>query len=171
MLDAAAEKPSHIEYHSLSSGPMASRAVFDKVFSSEVEITGHISATLFMETSEGDDMDVFVAIYKMDSQDRVVGQAFYAQFSDGPVALGWLRASRREIDPTLSAPGQPVAAHKGEDKLEINKVYQLDIELWASSMIYRPGEKLRFIVQGTDIARQTNRAGAKRYLHVMKVFR
>ncbi|KAH7127520.1 Alpha/Beta hydrolase protein [Dactylonectria macrodidyma] len=157
ILDIAVEATSHVEYHSLSGGPMATRAVFDKTFTSDVEVTGHISATLFMETSEGDDMDVFVAIYKLDSEDRIMGQTFYAQFSDGPVCLGWLRASRREVDPTLSSPGQPVAAHTREDKLAKNKVYRLEVELWASSMVYRTGEKLRFIVQGTDIARQTNR--------------
>lgn len=69
----------HVEYHALSGGPGRLRAAFTRTFTSETEITGHMSATLFMETTKGDDMDVFVAVYKLDAQDRLVGQTFYAQ--------------------------------------------------------------------------------------------
>lgn len=73
------------------------------------------------------------------------------RFDDGPVCLGWLRASHRELDATQSSPEQPVLAHRRELKLDVGEIYQLDVELWPSSMVYHPGEKLRLVIQGTDI--------------------
>ena len=54
---------------------------------------------VFMSCAETDDMDVFVGLHKLDSKGEFVPFAYYAQFDDGPVALGWLRASQRELDP------------------------------------------------------------------------
>lgn len=71
---------------------------------------------------------------------------------DGPVALGWLRASRRELDSHQSTPDQPVHLHKQDLLLESEKVYELNVEMWASSTTYLAGESLRLIVQGCDIA-------------------
>lgn len=73
------------------------------------------------------------------------------RFDDGPVCLGWLRASHRELDATQSSPEQPVLAHRRELKLNAGEIYQLDVELWPSSMVYHPGEKLCLVIQGTDI--------------------
>lgn len=86
-LDAASESlsketPKDISvarYHSLGSGPNATRAAFTIQFPKATEITGHISARLFMKTETENDMDAFVAIYKIDAQDNVVGQCVYAQ--------------------------------------------------------------------------------------------
>src|SRR3712207_7668373 len=58
--------------------------------------------TLFRSAEGADDMDVFVAIQKLDRDGTIVPFAYYAQFEDGPVALGWLRASHRELDRTKS---------------------------------------------------------------------
>ena len=73
------------------------------------------------------------------------------RFDDGPVCLGWLRASHRELDTTKSRPEQPVLLHKRAQDLEPGRVYELNVELLASSTVYHTGEKLRFIVQGTDV--------------------
>ncbi|KAH9208323.1 Alpha/Beta hydrolase protein [Leptodontidium sp. 2 PMI_412] len=144
-------KVSSSEYHSLAGGPCNLRSVYDLKFDADTEISGHISARLFMEAAEGNDMDVFVAIYKLDAQDKQVGQTFFGVFEDGPVCLGWMRASRRELDPIRSTPEQPVQLHQRDEKLQPGRVYALDIEILPSSMVYRAGEKMRFIVQGSDI--------------------
>jgi uncharacterized protein len=51
---------------------------------------------------------VFVALQKLDRYGDVVGFPYYAVFEDGPVALGWIRASHRELDDQRSTPWQPV---------------------------------------------------------------
>lgn len=69
------------EYQSMGSHPTHIRQVFDVKFDQKTEITGHISAKLFMETSAGTDMDVFVAIYKLDTEGRFVPQTIWAVYA------------------------------------------------------------------------------------------
>ena len=67
---------------------------------------------VWMSAPDADDLDVFVAVQKLDAYGDLVGFPFYAVFEDGPVALGWLRASHRELDQARSRPWQPVLAHR-----------------------------------------------------------
>ncbi len=137
-------------YDALGSGPGAHRAEFDFTFIEPTELVGHMKAKLFMATSAGDDMDVFVALWKLDKDGAFVPFAYYAQFEDGPVALGWLRASHRELDPQ-STEFQPVLAHKREQKIKPNEAVPLEIEIWPSGTRFEAGERLRLIVQGSDV--------------------
>ena len=132
-------------------GGSPSRAVFDFTLEQTTELIGHMKLTVFMSTDRSDDMDVFVAIQKLDRAGEVVPFAYYAQFEDGPVALGWIRASQRELDPDRSSEYQPVLAHQREQKIEPGAVVQLDIEIWPSGTRFEGGEGLRLILQGADI--------------------
>ena len=96
-------------------------------------------------------MDIFVAIQKLDSAGQVVPFAFFAQFEDGPVALGWLRASHRELDVQRSSEYQPVLQHRRELKLAEDEAVPLDIEIWPSGTRFQTGESLRVVVRGSDI--------------------
>jgi predicted acyl esterase len=98
-------------------------------------------------------MDLFVALQKLDAAGAPVGMTFYAFFEDGPVALGWLRASHRETDPERSSELQPVHRHVREDRLAPGAVVPVDIELWPSATRFRAGESLRLVVQGSDVYR------------------
>lgn len=143
---ALPEQPAKTGYDALSG-----RAIFDHRFESETEISGHAKLRLWVEVDESDDMDLFVALEKLDAAGAHVGMTFYAFFENGPVALGWLRASHRETDPARSTDLQPFHRHEKENLLEPGAVVPLDIELWPSSTRFRAGETLRLIVQGTDI--------------------
>ena len=67
---------------------------------------------VWMAPDGADDMDIFVAIQKLDLAGNLVPFAFWTHFDNGPVALGWLRASHRELDernrPSIS-PYLPIA--------------------------------------------------------------
>jgi predicted acyl esterase len=67
------------------------------------------------------------------------------------VALGWLRASHRELDPARSTEYQPVLAHRREQKLKDGEIVPLDIEIWPSGTRFEAGERLRLIIQGRDV--------------------
>ena len=69
---------------------------------------------VWMSTPDAQDMDVFVAVRKLYAYGDLIGFPFYAVFEDGPVALGWLRASHRELDQERSRPWQQVLAHRRE---------------------------------------------------------
>ena len=127
------------------------RAVFDYIFDKPTELVGHMKLRIHMAAESADDMDIFVAVQKLDAQGRFVGMAYYAMFDDGPVALGWLRASHRELDPARSTDCQPVLAHRREMKLKPGAVVPLEIEIWPSGTRFERGETLRLIVQGADI--------------------
>src|SRR5262245_25343762 len=126
----------------------ADRATFDITFDKPTELTGYMKLRVYMSCDATDDMDVFVGLHKLDKDGNFVPFAYYAQFDDGPVALGWLRASHRELDPEKSTEWQPVHPHTRAQKIPPGEIVPLDIEIWPSGTHFSAGEKLRLIVQG-----------------------
>lgn len=126
-------------------------ASFDFRFDEETEITGHASLRLWVEAEGSDDADLFVALQKLDAKGGEAGFTFYAFFENGPIALGWLRASHRALDPELSMPEQPVHSHTFEERLSPGECVPVEIEIWPFSAKFAPGESLRLVVAGADI--------------------
>ncbi|MGD0956705.1 MAG: CocE/NonD family hydrolase [Candidatus Acidiferrales bacterium] len=138
-------------YNGVGGGPGAHRAEFEITFKEPTELIGHMKLRIFMAAEGANDMDIFVGVYKFDSKGKFVPFAYYSFFDDGPVALGWLRASHRELDKKKSTEFQPVHAHQRELKLNKGEVVPLEIEIWPSGTRFKTGEKLRLIVQGTEL--------------------
>jgi len=130
------------------------RAVFDYVFAADTELSGHMKLHLWVEAVGANDMDLFVGIQKFDRRGEIVPFVFYALMENGPVALGWLRASHRDLDPVLSKPEQPVHTHTREQPLASGERVPVEIEIWPSSTLFRAGERLRLVVQGQDLMRE-----------------
>jgi len=128
-----------------------SRLNFDFRFESRTDVIGHMKLKLWMAAQDADDMDLFVAIHKLDASGKLVSFPFFAQFEDGPVALGWLRASHRELDPSRSTEPQPVLLHRRELKLPRGEAVPLELEIWPSGTRFEAGESLRVVLQGSDI--------------------
>jgi len=131
----------------------AGEAAFDFRFEADTELTGHAALKLWVEAEGSDDMDLFVALQKLDRSGAPVGFHFYAFYDNGPVALGWLRVSHRELDEARSAPWRPVHRHVREQLLHPGEVVPVEIELWPSSTLFRAGETLRVLIKGMDIYR------------------
>lgn len=140
-------------YDGLGSGLQPHRLEFQTVFDRETSLVGHMKARLHMSAPEAADMDVFVAVFKRDAKDEAVGFPYYAIFDDGPVAVGWQRASHRELDPARSTPYHPVLAHKRELPLPDDQPVTLEIEILPSGTRFEAGDSLVLVVQGTDIMR------------------
>lgn len=172
-LDAAAgtlsrsriTRSSECSYSALGSGPGYHRAKFELTFEEPTVLAGHMMLHVVASTDIADDMDLFVGIYKLDSEGRQVPFAFYSFFEDGPVALGWLRASHRELDPELSTSFMPVLAHRRELKLTPKQKTPLDIEIWPSGTRFDRGERLLLIVQGTDLQKYSKLRDPVYYRH------
>jgi len=123
---------------------------FDHVFPVDTDLCGHMALKLWVAIEDGDDMDIFVAIQKLDETGAVVPFAYYAQFEDGPVALGWLRASHRALVP--GCPDyQPVQSHRRAEPLSVGEPTEVNIEIWPSGTQFRAGEGLRLVIAGRDI--------------------
>jgi len=150
---------SQLSYDTASNGtrcPSAyrcERAQFDYIFPETTELTGYMKLRLWVEAIGDDDMDLFIAIQKLDRNGKYVPLAGFSALEDGPVALGWLRVSHRELDEKLSTPYQPWLLHRRELKLEQGVPVPVEIEIWPSGTLFAAGEGLRIVVQGDDIYR------------------
>jgi len=142
-----------VAYDSEQAGRGRGRAVFDHRFESATELVGGMKLRVWMSAPDAGDMDVFVAVQKLDAHSDLAGFPFYAVYEDGPVALGWLRASHREVDQERSTPWQPVLAHQRAVPLGPGEIVPLDIEILPSGTLFRPGETLRLVIQGRDVHR------------------
>jgi predicted acyl esterase len=152
-------EPSDVEeevsYDSLGSGLAPRRAAFETTFDTPTELIGHTVATLYVSAPQAraEDLDVFVALFKLDADGNHVGFPYYAQFEDGPVAVGWQRASHRELDPARSTPYLPVLAHQRALPVPRGEIVRLDIEVLPAGTRFEAGERLLLVVQGTDVNR------------------
>jgi predicted acyl esterase len=145
-----------MDWNELGSGEVAydatqGSAVFDHTFAEPTELTGYAKLHLMFEARGGEDADLFVALEKLDREGNKVGFGFYAFFDNGPVALGWLRASHRALDEARSSEFQPVHPHDREEPLSPGVAVPLDIEIWPSATSFEAGETLRLIIQGRDV--------------------
>jgi len=104
----------------------------------DVEITGHINLVMWV-SSETADMDVFAYLRNM-APDGSVETA----------TRGILKVSHRKLDPELSTPYRPYHTHDEEQKLEPGEVVPVEVEIWATSMVFRKGHRIRLDVQPHD---------------------
>jgi uncharacterized protein len=79
---------------------------------------------------------------------------FAAFFDDGPVALGWLRASHRAVDTAASSELRPFHPHEYEEPLTPNEPVPLEIEIWPSGTRFHAGEQLGVTILGHEFIRR-----------------
>ena len=137
------------------------RAQFDYRFRAPADLVGYTKLRLWVEAEGNDDMDLFVALQKLDVHGKHVGFPVFNAFEDGPVAMGWLRVSHRELDEARSRPEQPWLLHRRLLKLKPGDIVPVEIEIWPSGTHFDAGETLRVVVQGSDVYTY----GAGGYLH------
>ncbi len=114
----------------------------------QTEITGPIAAKLYVSSSTAD-ADLFLVVRVFDPQgEEVVSQGAIDPHT--PVAQGWLRASHRKLDPTLSEHYRPYHAHDEIQPLDPGAVYELDIEVLPTSLVIPPGSRIALTVLGRD---------------------
>jgi predicted acyl esterase len=104
----------------------------------DVEVTGHINLKLWV-SSETDDMDVFAYLRNV-APDGSVETA----------TRGILKVSHRKLDRELSTPYRPYHTHDEERKLMPGEIVPIEVEIWATSMVFRKGHRIRLDVQPHD---------------------
>ena len=106
--------------------------------SEDVEVTGHSNLVMWV-SSETDDMDIFAYLRNM-APDGTVETA----------TRGILRVALRKLDPELSTPYRPYHSHDEEQKLTPGEVVPVQVEIWATSMVFKAGHRIRLDVQPHD---------------------
>lgn len=112
------------------------------------EMTGPIAAKLFV-ASETSDADLFlvVRVFSPDFKEVVFAGALDP---NTPIAQGWLRASHRKLDPELTQPYRPYHTHDEIQPLTPGAVYELEIEVWPTSIVVPEGYRVALSVRGRD---------------------
>ena len=144
-------KADAVSYDSLAPNTAKGKAVFRMPFKRDTELTGHMKLKLWVSTDKGDDMDLFVGIKKFDAQGKEVLMADFNHKENGRVAKGWLRVSHRELDKKRSTKYQPWLKHERALKVRPGEIVPVEIEVLASSTMFRKGETLELTVQGGDL--------------------
>ncbi len=114
----------------------------------EVEITGPVRLRLWIRAT-APDTDVFVALRHFDEND----DELYGVGPRGgpvPMAVGWLRASHRELDLERTGVGRPWHTHTHHQPLVAGEPTALDVEIWPTSIVLAPGHHLRLEIRGND---------------------
>jgi hypothetical protein len=116
--------------------------------SEELEITGPIAAKLFVSSASRDaDLFLVLRVFAPDGKE-VVFQG--SNDPRTPVALGWLRASHRKLDPVRSLPYRPYHPHDEIEPLTPGVPVELDIEIWPTCIVVPRGYRIGFSVRGND---------------------
>jgi predicted acyl esterase len=114
----------------------------------DTEITGPLAAHLRISSST-EDADIFV-VFRVFSGD--LREVTFAGAIDPhtPVAQGWLRASHRKLEETLSQPYRPYHSHDEVQRLQAGHPVDLAIELWPTSIVVPKGYRIALSIRGKD---------------------
>ncbi len=114
----------------------------------DTELTGPSAVKLWISSSTTD-ADVFVVlrVFRPDGEEVAFQGAIDPHT---PIGQGWLRASHRKLDPTLSKPYRPYHSHDVRQPLTPGQVVELDIEIWPTSLVVPAGHRIGLSVRGRD---------------------
>jgi len=143
------EVNSKLSYNNLGDGI----TFMTESFLEDTEITGPIASKLFI-SSETEDTDLFLITRLFNEQQQEV--TFQGALDPKtPLAQGWLRASHRRIDNHLSKPYRPYHTHDKVELLIPKKVYEVDIEIWPTSIVVPKGYRIGLTIKGQDYVNQS----------------
>jgi predicted acyl esterase len=114
----------------------------------ETEITGPSALKLWLSSSTRD-ADIFAVLRVFDpSGKELVFQG--ALDPHTPIGQGWLRASHRKLDAARSLPWRPYHSHDEKQPLAPGQAYELDVEIWPTSIVVPKGWRIALTIRGRD---------------------
>jgi len=113
-----------------------------KPFGQGREFTGDGVLVLYA-SSDQTDLDLIVKLC-------VISAASSGTTRARKVTCGWLRASHRAEDPSLTKEMRPFHSHQMAEPLEPGKPYELRVELRPMSFLVNAGERLRLEISNDD---------------------
>jgi hypothetical protein len=144
LASAASASDHSVDYDTTGPGVTFLQEPFD----SETEITGPLALKLFV-SSATEDADIFAVVRVFDPEgEEVTFQGAIDPHT--PIAQGWLRASHRSLDPEVSLPYRPYHTHDRGEPLTPGEIYELDVEIWPTSIVVPAGYRLGLTVRGSD---------------------
>jgi len=121
---------------------------FTYICPERLEIAGPVAAKLYVESSTAD-LDLFLVLRAFSPEGTEI--VYHGAIEPhSPIAHGWLRGSHRALDEGQSRPFLPVHRHDRAEPLTPTTVYEMDIEIWPTSLVLPAGYALTLDVQGHD---------------------
>lgn len=128
-------------------------------FAQETEITGPVVAHLSVSSSPEaggptpSDIDIFVTLRHISPAGKEI--LYTGTAGDGvPLTKGWLRVSLRKVatDHPKNRPYLPWREYLSTDvqPVVVGEIYEVDVEVWATSVVVEEGGKLVFEVASGD---------------------
>lgn len=118
--------------------------------SEDREFTGPVKARL-RTRAHGTDADFFLTLRLIDPQGKDV--TFEGATAPAvPVSSGWLRLSLRQLDSVRSTDARPLQSFRQPQPATPGEVYDLNVEIWPTSVVVPAGYSLALTVAGADFA-------------------
>lgn len=117
-------------------------------FPADTEITGPVALRVWVSSSTSD-LDLFVRLREI-APDGTETWGISPGGTEMPLALGWLRASHRQLDEKRSLPYRPYHTHTAEQPLSPGEIVPADVEIWPTSITVRAGHRLVLGIAGAD---------------------
>jgi predicted acyl esterase len=113
-----------------------------------MEITGPAAAKLWV-SSATENADLFL-VFRAFSPD--MKEVLFQGSNDPhtPLGNGWLRVSRRKLDPKLSLPHRPYHIHDEDQPMRPGEIYEVDVEFWPLCITLPKSYRLALTVRGKD---------------------
>ncbi len=144
LADAPPAAPASLTYAGFGSGV----TLLTPPLAEATEITGPVAARLFVSSSTEDaDLFLILRVFAPDMKEVVFQGALDPHT---PIAQGWLRVSQRKLDPELSCPWRPWHTHDEVQKLDPGTIYEVEVELWPTSIVVPAGYRIGLSIRGTD---------------------
>jgi uncharacterized protein len=139
------------EVGSVTFGTRSRAAAFTWTIPTDVELTGPMTAQLWLELHGCRDVNLFVGVEKWRDSRYVPFEGSFGYGRDR-VATGWSRVALRHLDPLSSQPWEPVPTCADEQPLQSGEVATVNVALGPSATLFRAGEQLRLVVAGRWLA-------------------
>ncbi|MDF2951637.1 MAG: peptidase [Anaerocolumna sp.] len=138
-----------VENSKVSYQPFSNNVTFRlPVAENEIEFTGPVASKLYI-SSLTSDADLFLTIRLFSSENEEI--AFRgAMDAHAPIAQGWLRASLRKLDIQQSLKYRPYYAFDTKEPLIPGEIYEVEVEIWPTSIVIPKGYQLALTIGGKD---------------------
>ncbi len=147
LAEAAPGEEAEASYQAMDAGVIFRSAPL----SQDTELAGPVKARLAV-SSDCADMDLFATLqaYGPDGEEATF---FAADEPKMPLSQGWLRVTQRKLDPARSSEFQPFHAHDQRQPLTPGEIYEIDVEIWPTSIALPAGSVITLSLAGRDFER------------------
>ena len=115
----------------------------------DMEVTGPLVLNVWI-ASTSEDADIHATLRNIGPDGKDVCEVGQRGDALPCVTKGWLRASHRKLDPARTLPYRPYHAHDERWWLKPGEAVECQVEIWATSMVFKKGHKLRLDITPRD---------------------